>query len=94
MSIESTQDEQRASVAVQRLVRVWWDCPKCGAKPPTAHILGGGPHFDGIRTCGNGCGTWETVEEWQAIRDANDLALAQQGLGRSVDEGKESPSHE
>lgn len=25
---------------------------------------------------------------------ANDLALAQQGLGRSVDEGKEGSSHE
>lgn len=56
---------------MEHLVRVWWDCPKCGAKPPTAHNLGGGPNFDGIRTCGNGCGTWETVEEWQAIRDAN-----------------------
>ena len=59
-----------------RLVRVLTDCPKCGAKPPTAHNLGGGPHFDGIRTCGNGCGTWESEEEWQAIRDANETCAA------------------
>jgi len=57
--------------SLPRIVRVWWDCPKCGAKPPTAHDLGGGPHFEGVRTCGNGCGTWESLEEWQAIYDAN-----------------------
>lgn len=56
---------------IEKPGRVWLDCPKCGARPPTAHDLQGGPHFDGIRTCGNGCGTWETVEEWHSIHNAN-----------------------
>jgi hypothetical protein len=76
--------KKRPRRSMERLVRVLVDCPKCGAKPPTAHALGGGPHFDGIRTCGNSCGTWEPQEEWQAIRDANHQRQELRALGRAI----------
>jgi hypothetical protein len=47
------------------------DCPKCGAKPPVAHTLGGGPHFDGVRVCGK-CGiNWEDSDRatWVAMKE-------------------------
>ena len=49
------------------------DCPYCGAKPPIVHYLGGGPGFEGIRVCGNGCGTWDDDDEktWQMIHNVN-----------------------
>lgn len=45
------------------------DCPRCEAKPPTAHYLGGGPNFDGCRVCGE-CGTvWDddNLKSWEEI---------------------------
>lgn len=70
----ATVKEQPSSGSERRLVRVLIDCPRCGARPPVAHSIGGGPGFDGIRTCGKGCGTWDDDDSkaWQAIRDAND----------------------
>lgn len=59
--------------------RVLIDCPRCGAQPPVAHALGGGPGFDGIRTCGKGCGTWDDDDSkaWRAIRDSKVSATRQ-----------------
>jgi len=55
--------------------RILIDCPRCGAKPPIAHNLGGGPRFAGVRACGNGCGTWsaEDRQNWGYIHSANRL---------------------
>jgi len=53
--------------------RILIDCPRCGAKPPIAHDLGGGPRFAGVRTCGNGCGTWDDDDRqnWGYIHSQN-----------------------
>ena len=54
------------------------DCPRCGSKPPIAHALGGGPGFEGVRTCGKGCGTWDADDRtaWLRIHSENEKCAA------------------
>lgn len=61
------------------------DPPKTGVIAPYGQAWNGPSHFCVPVILDAGY-----VQPW----DMSDLALAQQGLGRSVDEGKEATSHE
>lgn len=68
--ISSTKTDPLAADLLRCLARPLVDCPRCGARPPCAHYLGGGPGFDGLRVCGNCHEDWEDddLAAWLAMR--------------------------